>query len=636
MKYTDKHKRPQPLALHIENVPGELRKLRQWVLWKYTWNDERGEWAKVPFQTSGQAAKSNDPTTWTGFQDITRAYQENNRRYDGIGLACHPDSGVVGIDLDNCISVDVKADTATLTPFASRVVDLCDSYTEVSPSGTGLRILLRGAIPQSFKEPDIEMYQSGRYLTMTGVTWGPPKGIRKAQDALDRIVTGLQKRREAKIAKPEQKAVAVPVTLTLNAQERLDKAFASANGASIRALFRGDITGYQSGDEGQSRADLALCGKLAFWSGGDAGMLDQMFRASALMRPKWDKRHSSSGQTYGEMTVSEAMTGCGEFYGSQPAQVRQLKAEPVLTPEQDSARRSAFAHDIGDCAGMAIAYRRERNKLDRVSTGWPELDELYRPVPRFLTIATGAKNSGKSSFFDNLLVNLTRDEGWRHAVVSFESQPIGLHVLQICSLWARAPWSINREAHLPDADIEAVCRELQGHFIFHALPQADRTVDGVIRYTEDAIKRYGVKGLLFDPWSELVPPEAYRLKMNDFIQKGLTDLQSFTREADIHTWLVAHPNKDRANIGRDAKRPLDLDDISGSQMFSNKADYGITVHRPHPGQGEKDFTEIHVTKVRRGLPGRLGYIRTYWQMRDGSYEVARHQSNVPDIPEISY
>ena len=67
----------------------------------------------------------------------------------------------------------------------------------------------------------------------------------------------------------------------------LERMFAAINGAPILALWRGDTSSHGDDD---SAADLALCSHLAFWTGGDAGRVDGMFRHSGLMRPKWDER----------------------------------------------------------------------------------------------------------------------------------------------------------------------------------------------------------------------------------------------------------------------------------------------------------------------------------------------------------
>jgi putative DNA primase/helicase len=80
----------------------------------------------------------------------------------------------------------------------------------------------------------------------------------------------------------------------------LDRARSARNGAVFRALFdNGDVSKY-GGDE--SRAELALCSILAFWTGNDRERIDSLFRQSALMRDKWDRR-----QDYRDRTIDAAI-----------------------------------------------------------------------------------------------------------------------------------------------------------------------------------------------------------------------------------------------------------------------------------------------------------------------------------------
>ena len=77
------------------------------------------------------------------------------------------------------------------------------------------------------------------------------------------------------------------------------------NGSRFHQLYDHGSLDAQGGDH--SRADLALCGLLAFWTGGDAVRIDRLFRNSALMREKWDERHTADGTTYGQMTIAKSL-----------------------------------------------------------------------------------------------------------------------------------------------------------------------------------------------------------------------------------------------------------------------------------------------------------------------------------------
>ena len=160
---------------NFANIPQELKDRKQWVLWKSI--SRAGKPTKVPYQTNGVEADSSDPTTWAAFEAVVNCYRKGG--YDGVGFVFDRASGVSGVDLDHC------RDPATgeIDPWARSYSDRLDSYTEISPSGGGLHILVRGSIPVTGKDGGrkktlkgegyrpgaaIEMYSAKRFFTMTG------------------------------------------------------------------------------------------------------------------------------------------------------------------------------------------------------------------------------------------------------------------------------------------------------------------------------------------------------------------------------------------------------------------------------------------------------------------------------------
>ena len=159
--------------INYSNIPYELRELRQWVC--------ANEGSKVPMQaTCPFPASSTNPATWSSFDEAVEAVEKG--WYDYIGFVFN-DNGIVGIDLDDAIAFGIA------NPIATEIGHLCSSYTEVSKSGTGIHIFVKGDIPFKGKNnlAGIEMYKTARFFIMTGEVLGF-KYLISNQEALDEIV----------------------------------------------------------------------------------------------------------------------------------------------------------------------------------------------------------------------------------------------------------------------------------------------------------------------------------------------------------------------------------------------------------------------------------------------------------------
>jgi hypothetical protein len=158
--------RPNLLPVDPSRIPGDLVRHPRWLVWRLKWRiNKTGEpkWTKVPYRPDGCKASSTDPETWSTFERVWLAYRRGG--FDGIGIVMTADSGQVGIDLDDARDPI----TGAIEPWATHLMELLDSYTEASPSRTGLRIFTYGTLPAGRKKKGaIEMYSVGRYLTVTG------------------------------------------------------------------------------------------------------------------------------------------------------------------------------------------------------------------------------------------------------------------------------------------------------------------------------------------------------------------------------------------------------------------------------------------------------------------------------------
>jgi hypothetical protein len=278
-----------------------IRDLRQWVCWR---SEERdGKPTKIPYSPiTGRRASSTDPDTWGDYPEAVRACRK--RGYDGIGFVFTEDDPFCGVDLDRCLNTA----TGEIEPWAREIIEELHSYTEVSPSGTGVHILLSAVLPEGRNRKNrIEIYDRSRYFTVSGRHLeGTPRTIEERQDQL------LDVRRRVLGEQPSangRDAPRPPVGEGLSDQDILTKASFADNGEKFRQLWVGDTSGYEHDEnEGHSEADLALCSMLAFWTGPDPERVDTLFRQSGLYREKWERKD------YRERTIAHALDGKTGFY----------------------------------------------------------------------------------------------------------------------------------------------------------------------------------------------------------------------------------------------------------------------------------------------------------------------------------
>jgi putative DNA primase/helicase len=177
-------------GVNPEHIPEDLKQIDQWVCWRAEWNEDNSKFTKRPKKYTGDAGSSTNSSTWTTFDKALAAY-ERRRGLDGIGFAGFGRTDFVGIDIDNCLNPE----TGEIKEYARAWVDRFDSYTEVTPSGDGLRIWIRAdKTPGSWcgsksSGREFEVYANGRFFTVTG--WhlaGAPMTIEHRQETSPLIV----------------------------------------------------------------------------------------------------------------------------------------------------------------------------------------------------------------------------------------------------------------------------------------------------------------------------------------------------------------------------------------------------------------------------------------------------------------
>lgn len=288
-----------------EAIPEELKELNQWCCFKF---QQRGEkLTKIPIDAkTGKAGKSNEEDTWADFDTALEAIEKYN--LDGLGF--YFKEPYFGIDID-----DVQGEIHRFLTdqhednIVSEFIEMMCSYAEVSPSGKGIHIIVKGDLPKGGRRKGkVEMYDTGRFFTMTGNHIGGYLHI--ADDSDHGKINYLHSKYIAKSEVSEKHTTELKGSGSdLSEEEIIRIASNSKNGMRFKLFLEG---GWEQFYDSQSEADMAFANDLAFWTNRDFNKMDSMFRNSSLYREKWDRKQNNA--TYGIETLNKAIADCSNAF----------------------------------------------------------------------------------------------------------------------------------------------------------------------------------------------------------------------------------------------------------------------------------------------------------------------------------
>lgn len=247
---------------------------------------------------------------------------------------------------------------------------------------------------------------------------------------------------------------------------------------------------------------------------------------------------------------------------------------------------TAFRHETPGYFALHDLPQQKPVDSIAVSTGWPDLDEIWKLYPTQFTVCTGLPGHGKSTLLLNVICNVARKHGMRSFLYVPENEIFVRDKL-------RAIWESPR-------GFDEFCRNQC--YIQSAMPNrwddAPRTLQWVLEHAAVAVDKDNVDLLLIDPWNELEHAKPRDLSMTDYIRTCLMYLKSFCRAMRCMVILVAHPTKEGVKEG---KTPT-LADIEGSMAWYNKCDNGLIVVR----DPDNSTTRVISAKARERGAGRRG------------------------------
>lgn len=250
------------------------------------------------------------------------------------------------------------------------------------------------------------------------------------------------------------------------------------------------------------------------------------------------------------------------------------------------------------------------------STGWWGVSNFYTVRPGEWTVVTGVPSHGKSEFVDALLVNLSLNHDWRFAVFSPENQPLQRHAAKIAQKFMGLPFGMGSHTRMNKDDRDIAKYWMQERFFFILPPDDELTIDHILKKAEVTVKRYGIRGLVIDPWNELDHSRPAGLSETEYISLSLTKIRRFARTFQVHVWVVAHPVKLQKEVNGNYPVPTPYD-ISGSAHWRNKADCAIAIWRDV--KEEDPLVQVHIQKVRFREVGRVGMAELVYDTVTGRY-----------------
>ncbi len=275
----------------------QLAQYAQWVAWFLD-----GKQKRPLSPNTFQFASVTTPTDWGSYEDaLTAAGGDTNR----IGFVLTAKLKLCCVDLDQCIL------DGEVLPWALEIVEALNSYTEVSPSGTGLHVWVWGEKPgtrssRDYESGKVEIFDRNRFVTFTRMQFGDISTIEHRQRELDNLYNRLFPSTDNE----RINTVGGAGGFTGEDAQLLEKA-RKAHGTGelfTRLYYYGTWYGkYKS----QSEADMALCGMLAYWTGRGEERMDRLFRDSALAR-KLDRKPDPDD--YLDRTIAKAIENCDKVY----------------------------------------------------------------------------------------------------------------------------------------------------------------------------------------------------------------------------------------------------------------------------------------------------------------------------------
>lgn len=523
-------------------IPTSMKQLNNWVVWELREIiNDRGETkkTKIPLQAVGKKnAMSTEPKTWTDWNTMLK-----NKGEYGIGFVLPLDGSITMIDLDHCIQGD------KITPFAKSIVErFYDTYMELSQSGTGIHIFVKGGVPTAVKTNEIEIYSSKRYCAMTGNSLRPIE-VANYQEELSKLYVEYHKE------DPRNSAPIVSVT-DMDVGDILNVIRNSRNAEKFNAYFNGLV-------EKNSENTLALASMLAFYCGNDRHKIEQIMRMSGLVRDKFDSRRVN--QTWLDCVIDKAIQTTTQVY--EPTKRETYMESNTLKEKAKELDNDTYAmrfETLADIISVPL------DKIEFVKSGFRNLDEhISGFAPGEVSVWSGVNGSGKSNFLLQECLEFA-SQGVKTMLFSGEMKDSTIKDMAI-KMCVGKEGLVQHENYwlVKDKNSEGLATAWLSKYLLLYKNEASTEANEIIQAIRYAVSQ-GCKVVVLD---NLMTLDLRRLDKDKYEAQSIFAkmLATLAKELNIHIHVVMHPRKVAGFLRKE--------DISGSADLTNAVDNVFIVHR---------------------------------------------------------
>ena len=386
--------------MKIENIPEKLKKDCKWCLWK------RIEGRKILINPqTHEFGKANDETTFTDFDFAYNEFMRGNFEGMGIGIFNH----ICAIDIDHCID-----DNHNVSDMAKDIIKAVDSYTEISPSGHGIRILFETDDTFVYDKEKyyinnrnigLEIYlakATSKFVTITGnKVCGD---FKNAQDKLQYVLDKYMKR------KSEVVEISKSTVLVYDINNDMLK-IGLENDKVLKELWN-LIPSMSSINE--SELDMALCSKLNYWLSNDEEKVYQAFMSSPYAQQK-DEKHKAKLQRddYLRMTIRNSRV----LKTANDKNVEFQNSKMISSLVESVEKENKYLERLKT---LSQIKRKDKSEYVYVKSNYLGIDNLIGGfILGQISVWSGLNGSGKSAFLNQQLIEY-KIQGYKTMLFSGE------------------------------------------------------------------------------------------------------------------------------------------------------------------------------------------------------------------------